>query len=221
MIKAILFDFNGTMFFDSKKHHEAWSAFSMKYCGKPLTQQDMSMLHGKNNFKIIQTLRPDFEDEDYINELSKEKEAMYRQSCLDDPDFTKLASGLEDFMQRCLDQGIKMTICSASIYENIQFFIEIFDLKRFFDCDKIIYDDGFHEDKVSMFLDGAKELNVDISECVVFEDSFSGLRFAHEAGAGKIICICEEDKKSEYNDIPYIDDIIHTYENLSTDILQK
>ena len=220
-MKAILFDFNGTMFFDGKKHHEAWSAFSMKYCNKPLTEADMSMLHGKNNFKIIQTLRPDFTDDDYINELSKEKEAMYRQSCLDDPELTKLVAGLETFLQNCLDAGIKMTICSASIYENIQFFIEIFDLKRFFDCDKIIYDDGFHEDKVSMFLDGAKQLNVDISECCVIEDSFSGLRFAHEANAGKIICICDKSKIDEFKDIDYIDAIIHDYIDLSIDIIKK
>ncbi len=220
MIKAILFDFNGTMFFDGKKHHEAWSAFSMKYCNKPLTEKDMSMLHGNNNFKIIQTLLPDLKDEDYINELSKEKEAMYRQSCLDEPSFTKLVDGLETFLQKCLDQGIKMTICSASIYENIQFFIEIFDLKRFFDCDKIIYDDGFHEDKVSMFLDGAKQLGVSIEECCVIEDSFSGLRFANEAKAGKIICICDPKNQSEFETISYVDEIIHHYDGLDVDIIQ-
>ena len=33
-MKGILFDFNGTMFFDSIKHKEAWNAFSLKYRNK-------------------------------------------------------------------------------------------------------------------------------------------------------------------------------------------
>ena len=34
--KGLLFDFNGTMFFDSEKHKEAWDVFSQKYRGCPI-----------------------------------------------------------------------------------------------------------------------------------------------------------------------------------------
>ena len=37
-----------------------------------------------------------------------------------------------------------MTICSASIKDNIDFFISSFHLDRWFDVDKIMYDDGIH-----------------------------------------------------------------------------
>ena len=45
-MKGILFDFNGTMFFDSIKHKEAWNAFSLKYRNKALSDEEMDHMHG-------------------------------------------------------------------------------------------------------------------------------------------------------------------------------
>ena len=48
-MKGILFDFNGTMFFDSIKHKEAWNAFSLKYRNKALSDEEMD--HVMDKFK--------------------------------------------------------------------------------------------------------------------------------------------------------------------------
>ena len=50
--KGILFDFNGTMFFDSEKHKEAWDVFSRKYRNCPITEEELDHMHGKTNKKI-------------------------------------------------------------------------------------------------------------------------------------------------------------------------
>ena len=42
------------------------------------------------------------------------------------------------------------------------------------------------------YLRAAKVLGVDPADCVVFEDSISGVRAAHAAGIGKIVAICTE-----------------------------
>ena len=35
-MKALAFDFNGTMYMDTDKHRQAWDIFFQKYIGRPL-----------------------------------------------------------------------------------------------------------------------------------------------------------------------------------------
>ena len=148
--KGLLFDFNGTMFFDSEKHKEAWDVFSQKYRGCPISDYELDHTHGKTNKKIIELLLGDMRDEE-SEKLSKAKEALYRECCINDPKMFHLVDGLEDVLDNLKELQIPMTICSASIKDNIDFFISSFHLDRWFDIDKIIYDDGTHVDKISMF----------------------------------------------------------------------
>ena len=53
----------------------------------------------------------------------------------------------------------------------------------------IVYDDKSHSDKKSMFLLAAKRLGVNIEDCIIFEDSFTGIRCAKEIGCNHIIAI--------------------------------
>ena len=39
-MKAIVFDFNGTMFMDTDKHRLAWNEFFAKMIGRPLTEEE-------------------------------------------------------------------------------------------------------------------------------------------------------------------------------------
>ena len=48
-------------------------------------------------------------------------------------------------------ENIPFTIASASIKPNIDFFVESFELAKWFDPEKIVYDDGSFANKVKMF----------------------------------------------------------------------
>ena len=39
-MKGIVFDFNGTMFWDSDKQRRSWDEFFEKYIGRPLTDEE-------------------------------------------------------------------------------------------------------------------------------------------------------------------------------------
>ena len=209
MIKGILFDFNGTMFYDSPKHNEAWNDFSLTYRHKPLSQEEMRNFHGMNNKAIIDMLMGDgVVSEEKNKELSLAKEAMYREACRKDPEHFHLMEGLVEVLNQLKESGMPMTICSASIKENIDFFIESFGLDTWFDSNNIVYDDGLHPDKISMFKDGANRIGVDVHECLVIEDSYSGIRFAREAGVKQIIAITTSDKVDEFKALPGVSRVI-------------
>lgn len=205
MKPAVLFDFNGTMVFDGIYHEEAWQEFSKIVRGTPFSKEEMQMMHGKPNVKIIEYLKPEISLSE-AKELSKEKEALYRKIALNDPKNYKLVDGLETFLDLLHDQSIPMNIASASIIENINFFVDVFKLDRWFDPTAIIYDNNTYENKIAMFKDAAERIHTDIHDCYVFEDSFSGIQCAYEAGVKGIICIGNQEASAYSGVIKTIQD---------------
>lgn len=185
---AILFDFNGTMLFDGPLHEMAWHDFAQQVRGTAFTHEEMAQMHGKVNVKIIEYLKPTIDKQEAIS-LSKEKEAMYRSICLKQPHVFQLVSGLSELLDELKQHQVPCNIASASIKENIDFFVDSFHLEKWFDPSKIIYDDGSYLDKVQMFKDAAAQLGCSMDECLVFEDSISGMQCAYEAGAKGIIAV--------------------------------
>ena len=96
------------------------------------------------------------------------------------------------------EKGIPFTIASASIKENIDFFIESFGLDRWIKPEDIIYDDGTYENKIAMFHKAADVIGVDMKDIRIYEDSNSGIRNAYDAGCKQIVVICDKEKEEEY-----------------------
>jgi len=56
-IKGVIFDFNGTLFFDSDKHESAWKKISSEIRGYPLSDEEIaSKIHGRINKTILEYL---------------------------------------------------------------------------------------------------------------------------------------------------------------------
>lgn len=212
-IHGILFDFNGTMFFDSPKHKEAWNEFCLTYRNKPITDEELDHMHGQTNKRIIELLLGRTLSDEQSVAMSKAKEALYRKCCCRDAENLHLVAGLAQFLDKCKEENIPMTICTASIKDNVDFFIETFSLTKWFRPEDIIYDDGTHVDKTTMFLEGAKRIHTPIEECLIIEDSFSGIAFAHAVHAGKIVAITSKDKIMEYERLKGVDFIIQDFIN--------
>lgn len=211
MMSAVIFDFNGTMVFDSPYHDLAWKVFSKQIRGYAMDDEEIKTnVHGKVNDKIIQYLKPET-DADERATLSLEKEAAYRKLALENKEHYHLVPGLPAFLDALKANGIKRNIASASIKENIDFFIDTFELANWFDTDKITYDDGSYVSKVAMFKDAAKRMDTDVKDCIIFEDSFSGINCAKEVNAKKIIVIAPKEQWQQYLDDPQIDLVIEDF----------
>lgn len=191
-IKAVIFDFNGTMVLDGPYHNQAWKMFSKELRGYPMSDDEINThVHGVVNEKIIEYLKPGISKEKN-KEYSLEKEAWYRKIASEDAENYQLVKGLSDFLDELKAKNIKMNIASASIKANIDFFVETFHLENWFDPSKIVYDDGTHDNKVSMFQLAAKRMGCEPNECLVFEDSVSGISCAKRAGVKTIIVVSNQ-----------------------------
>lgn len=196
-MSAIIFDFNGTMVFDSPYHDKAWKLFSEQLRGYAITDEELAQnVHGKVNEKIIEYLKPGLSVDENIR-YSKEKEAYYRNISEHDENYV-LVNGLQSFLNDCKKNDVLMNIASASIKDNINYFVSHFQLDRWFDANKIIYDDGHYENKVQMFIDAALQLGVSIHDCIIIEDSNSGIACAKQVQPKHLIVIKEKGLQAPY-----------------------
>lgn len=193
-MKSVIFDFNGTLFADSDKHREGWKRFLAKY-GLDVDDEELRTHYlGRTNPYILKRVFGEDLAPELIAERTLEKEATYRDCCREDPDSFHLIEGATAFLDFLKESGVDFTIATGSEYSNVDFYFAEFDLGKWFDRSRVVLDDGTFPGKPAPdgYLRAAKVLGVDPADCVVFEDSISGVRAAHAAGIGKIVAICTE-----------------------------
>lgn len=213
--KAVIFDFNGTLFFDNDKHVLAWGEISELIRGHGISDEELhAKFNGTPNAQNIQYMMGDKATDEEVNKYSLLKEEYYRRFCKEDQASFHLVDGVESYFDKLTELAIPFTIASASIKENIDFFIDSFNLDKWIDPNSIIYDDGTYLNKIEMFKDAAKKLNHDVKDIIVFEDSFSGINNAYQAGIDKIVVICPKEKEAEYKNLPGVIKVMQDFREI-------
>ena len=221
--KGIIFDFNGTLFWDSAKHKEAWIEYSRRLRGTPFSDEEMlKYMFGRTNEEIIQYAIGKKPTPQMVQELASEKEAVYRQMCIDDPAHFHLADGVIEFLDFLKENDIPRTIATMSEKDNVDFYIEKFDLPKWFDVDKIVYSDGKIKGKPApdIYEIAAAKLGLQPQDCIVVEDAIAGINAAKSAGIGKIIAIASMEPVEFYENIDGVDKIIKNFGEIDRSIFE-
>lgn len=195
---GVIFDFNGTLFWDTKLHNKAWDIF--------LTKQDLylsdddkfSKMHGKNNRDIFISIFGGQLSDQQIIDYTMEKELLYQELCLNTD--MQLAPGVTGFLDFLKDENIPFTIATASGKENLDFYFEHLPLSSWFEYDKVVYNNGKIKGKPDpqIYQTALSVINKKSGEVIIFEDAVAGLQAARNAGAGKIIVVDSND--DDYTD---------------------
>lgn len=214
MINGVIFDFNGTLLDDWKFHVQAWKKLAKDKFNKELTEETLLYkLNGLPNEEIINYLSDNKLSKEENLALSKEKEKYYRDTiAMTDP---RLIDGAENLFQYLKDNHIPFTIASASIKENIDFFIETFNLNQYFDPSLIVYDDGTFSHKSKMYAKAIRDLKLNPVNTLIFEDSLSGIKGALQNNT-KVIAIKNQTLLNEYNKLNLVK-VIDNYRDLLND----
>ena len=114
MFKGIIFDFNGTLFFDSEKHLDAWRKYSAKLRGTAFTDDEMrKYMFGRTNEDIIAYAIGEKPSKELVEQLAKEKEAVYRDMCRMDKENTVLAPGAVKLLNFLKENNIR---CKNAVF---------------------------------------------------------------------------------------------------------
>lgn len=192
-IKGVIFDFNGTLFWDTRLHNTAWDRFLENHQINLSDQEKNEKIHGRNNKDILNTVFAADLSDDLIASMSTEKELIYQSLCLQSE--ITLAPGSEDFLRFLKKQDIPFTIATASSLINVDFYFKHLDLDRYFERSKVIYNDGSIKSKPhpQLFQKAMDALGLEGNEVLIFEDSIAGIRSAENANAGQIMIVNSTD----------------------------
>ena len=222
-MKGIIFDFNGTLYWDSQLHYDAWREFSKIIRGYEFTDEEMrDKMFGHTNEDIIEYAIGKKPSKEMVEKYGKEKESLYRKRCLLDLNSFKLAPGAIEFLDYLKEHNIPRTIATMSEWDNVEFYIKEFHLEKWFDLDKIVYSDGTIPGKPApdIFMIAAKKIGLKPSDCVVIEDAIAGINSAKSAGIGKIIAIASLEPVEFYQKIEGLEGIIMNFHEFDRNLLE-
>ena len=224
MLKAVIFDFNGTLFWDSRFHESAWNRMSEKIRGRAFTSDEFHHhVHGRVNAAIIGFLLGHQPDTEEYWRIANRKEEIYRGLCLKEPSIFSLAEGAEEFLDGLTGSKIPLAIATASGPDNIDFYFEHLPLTRWFTKENVVFDDGTFPGKPEpdIVILAARKLGFKPSECVVFEDSASGIESARRAGIGRIIGIASGSPVEELLTKKGVSQAVKNFRGLNAGILRS
>lgn len=216
-MKTVIFDFNGTLFWDSPYHNEAFLEQVRRHSGadgvsgvsggpaagasdgtvedpgalraRPITVQDIrEHIMGRTNDQIMRFIFGEHITDAEVDFLAREKEALYREICAGE---TCFAPGAEALFAALKDAGITYGIATSAPAENIDFYYEHMDMEKWFPRRNVVFADGTLRGKPApdIFLKAMNVLGGRPEDTAIFEDSAAGLMAAEASGAALVVAV--------------------------------
>ncbi len=212
---AFVFDMDGVIIHGNPYHKIALHQFCEKY-GYHLTEDQLrSKIYGRTNKQWITNL---FERElgaEELHRFAEEKEGLFRDLIAKD---IKALAGLKEFLNQMNAQKIDRAIGTSAPRSNVDFVMAKTQLTSYFST---ILDDSFVEygkPNPEIYIKCAAALNYAPADCVVFEDSLSGVAAGKAAGC-KVVGVATTHTHAELADT---DLVIDDFMNLNpSEIIQK
>ncbi len=174
----------------------------------PYTEDDLvHHMYGKHNAYIMNYFFKRQLNLSELDALAKEKEALFRK--LYGP-YVKPVEGLLGFIARLRASGLKTAIATSAPRENLNLIVDKLALRPQMDALLSSEDVTKHKPDPAIYLETARRLDTDPVNCLVFEDSHSGVSAAINAGM-QVVGVLTSHKKEELPQCRYY---IRTYHDM-------
>lgn len=211
MIKAILFDMDGTLFDTERLYYRCWKKVAEEN-GYEIPDELLNKMRGASLKEGSRHFNEYYNYErDYFEERAKRQFYVIEEIDKNGVPFMKGLTELFDFLK---ERGIKIALATSTVKEMAMKYVEISGLGNYFDA--IVTGDMIEHGKPEpdIFLLAAKKLGEDIKDCAVAEDSLNGIIAGRRSGA-RVFFIPDlspvtDEEKAEYVDKEFksLDEII-------------
>ena len=175
---ALIFDMDGVVIDSNPVHREVWAAFNRSY-GIETTEAMLQRMYGKRNDEIVRDFFGDDLSNEEVTRRGAAKERLYRETIAGRVE-QMLVPGLKTFLQEY--HGARMAVATNAEPENVALVLDQGGIRSYFQ----VVLDGHHVRKPKpdpeIYRLAAQRLGVAEANCIVFEDSKSGVQAARDAG---------------------------------------
>jgi len=186
---------------DSNPTHKIALKQFCKEHGYDLSDSDLrEKIYGRTNRDWLLNLFGNLDDET-IRKYADEKEALFRSLYND----IKPVAGLIAFLNKLDTLNISRAIATSAPRANVDFTLQKTNTGKYFNT---ILDDSFVTEgkpNPQIYLKSAQALGFDPSNCIVLEDSLSGVKAGKRAGC-KVIGITTTHTRAELNETDFVID---------------
>lgn len=214
--KRVIFDMDGTIVDNMMFHHYCWQ-IKLKELGMDLSIKEVQeRVHGVYE-EIIERLFPKRFTVDEIKTIAYNKELLFRSKYHEK---LEPIQGFLDFVSKLNKMKIPCGVATAAPKENVAFVLKTLKLEEYFDS---VLDSGdviYGKPNPEVFLKVADNLNLDIRDCLVFEDSLVGAESAGRSGANSVI-VTSSHLPSEFYDRFNIRAFIRNYDDITIDFFSE
>jgi beta-phosphoglucomutase len=198
---AFLFDMDGVIINSNPYHKISLKRFCQKY-GHDLSEEQLrEKIYGRTNRDWITNIFGKLSDEQ-LKKYADEKEAMFRELYKND---IQPVDGLIGFLKRMDEENIDRAIATSAPRENVDFTLDKTHTRKFFST---ILDESFvthGKPNPEIYLKTAAALGFDPKNCIVIEDSLSGVQAGKSAGC-KVVGITTTHSKEELRETDLVID---------------
>ncbi len=203
MVKACLFDLDGVVFDTEPLYTLFWRNLDKRL--RPNIDNFEHIIKGQTLVQIY--------DKYFAGEEKKQEEITAFVNEYEQNMSFNYITGFEDFVKDVRSKGIKTAVVTSSNLEKMQnVYNKHPEFKGYFD--EILTSEDFEESKPSpdCYFKAAARFGVSPKECIVFEDSFNGLRSGIASGA-RVIGLATTNPVAEIE--PYTKEVISNYDGFT------
>ena len=207
MAKAVIFDMDGVICHTNPFHSQAFKIFFEKRNLFPTEEDFMRHMYGKNNGYILSHFLGRKIDGQELLELEDEKESLFREIYQHHVD---PIVGFMEFFHALKEHGLKTGVATSAPFANLELIGGKLDLFPYLESALASEQVSKHKPDPEVYLKTAANLSLLPGQCIVFEDSFSGVSAAKNAGM-KVVGVLSSHRVDE---LPICDLYIENYLNL-------
>ncbi len=182
---CLIFDMDGVIIDSNPLHRQAWAAFNRRY-GLETTEEMQQGMYGKRNDEIVRNFYGDGLTSEEVAQRGAAKEELYRE-LLGDQLEEMLVPGMRQFLEYY--RGVPKALATNAEAANVNFLLDRAGLRPYFQA--VVDGQQVRNPKPhpEIYRRAAELLEADPANCIVFEDSFSGVQAAQAAGM-RIVLLC-------------------------------
>lgn len=210
MKQAVIFDMDGVIAHTNPWHSLAFREFFKKRDLYPTDAEFAEHMFGKSNSYILKHFlgRPVTGDE--FTAMEEEKEGLFREIYAP---HVKDIDGFLDFLAGLKQAGLKTGVATSAPRANLDLIMGKLGFGPQMESVMASENVTRHKPDPEVYLKSAANLGAEPAHCLVFEDSFSGITAARNAGM-KVVGVLSSHTKEE---LPPCDFYIRDYTTIRTD----
>jgi beta-phosphoglucomutase len=205
---AVIFDMDGVICHTNPYHSLAFREFFSARNLAPTDEEFAQHMFGKSNSYILtHFLKRPVTGEEFL-QMEEEKEGLFRK--IYEPHIEPIL-GIVEFISDLKNNGVKLGVATSAPRANLDLILGKVPLRRHFGSILASEDVKWHKPDPEVYLNSAINLGVSPQQCLVFEDSFSGVSAALNAGM-RVAGVLSSHTKEE---LPSCDLYIDNYAGLN------